>query len=51
VFGRDAARQLDQFVVEEGHARLQAPGHRHVVDPLDGIEIDRPHDMGREITL
>lgn len=35
--------QLHQFVVEEGHAGLQAPGHGHVVDPLHGV-VDE-HDV------
>src|ERR1700722_17078788 len=41
--GRDAGRELDQVVVEERHARLQAPRHGHVVDALDGV-VDQ-HDL------
>ena len=35
--GGIARRQLDQLVVEERRARLQAVGHRHVVDALDRV--------------
>src|SRR4051812_6017545 len=30
---RDPSRKLDHLMIEEGHARLQAPRHCHVVDP------------------
>ena len=40
---RAGRRQLDELVVEERHARLQPPGHRHVVDPLDRV-VDQ-HDL------
>ena len=35
-------RQLDQLVVEKRRARLEPPGHRHVVHPLDGV-VDEHH--------
>ena len=42
--GRHPGRQLDQFMVEEGDAGFQAPGHGHVVDPLHRV-VDQ-HDRG-----
>ena len=39
---RDARGELDQRVVEEGHARLQAEGHGHVVHALDRV-VDQHH--------
>src|SRR3546814_5302020 len=36
-FGRNPAGELDELMVEEGHARLEAPGHGHVVDPLHRV--------------
>ena len=35
--GRHGRGQLDQLVVEKGHARFQAPGHGHVVHALDRV--------------
>ena len=40
--GRAGGGQLDELVVEERHARLQAPGHRHVVHALDRV-VDEHH--------
>src|SRR3546814_12898680 len=45
-FGRNPAGELDELMVEEGHARLEAPGHGHVVDPLHRV-VDE-HDGGVE---
>ena len=33
---RDGCGQLDELVIEKGDARLEAPAHGHVVDPLTG---------------
>ena len=41
--GGHIARQLDEIVVQEWHSPLEPPGHRHVVDALDGI-VDQ-HDL------
>ena len=38
---RAAGGQHDQLVVEERHPRLQAPGHGHVVHPLDRVVDDQ----------
>ena len=43
---RAGGGELDELVVEERHPGLQAPGHRHVVDPLDRV-VDE-HDLGVE---
>src|SRR3546814_14529236 len=40
-FGRNPAGELDELMVAEGHARLEAPGHGHVVDPLHRV-VDEP---------
>ena len=45
-FRRHGCREFHQFVIEEGHARFQPPGHGHVVDALDRI-VDQ-HDVGIE---
>jgi len=41
--GRARRRELDEVVVEERRARLQAVSHGHVVDALDGV-VDE-HDL------
>jgi hypothetical protein len=40
--GRALRAQLDQLVVEEGHAGLEAEGHGRVVDPLHRV-VDEHH--------
>src|SRR5664280_2498285 len=41
--GRAGGRELDELVIKEGSSGLEAPGHGHVVDALDGI-VDE-HDL------
>ena len=42
---RAVGGQLHQFVVEEGHPRLQSPGHGHVVHPFHRVI----HDQGGHV--